>query len=95
LADPDALAASLGNVGGVEQAEDEPLAAGLRSRPSISGGGRSVVVSSPADGTPHGAKQNEDQSDDQEDDPNHPQNGDLGDESDNQQDEAQSDHLFS
>jgi hypothetical protein len=52
-------------------------------------------VSSPADGTPYGAKQNEDQSDDQEDDPNHPQNGDLGDESDYQQDEAQSDHLFS
>jgi len=56
LADPDALAASLGNVGGVDQSRTpateaaakqaarpsrprtSPLAAGLRSRPSVSGG---------------------------------------------------------
>jgi hypothetical protein len=38
---------------------------------------------------------NEDQSDDQEDDPNRPQNGNLGDQSDYQQDDAQSDHPFS
>jgi hypothetical protein len=109
LADPDTLAASLGKVGGVDQSRTPPRKrreartrrAGRGrarcgwSRPVALGRRSSVVVSSPADGTAYGAKQNEDQSDDQEDDPNHPQNGDLGDESDYQQDDAQSDHSFS
>jgi hypothetical protein len=50
-------------------------------------------VSSPADGTPQGTKHNQNQPDDYEDDPDRPQNGDLGDESDYEQNDAQSDHF--
>src|SRR5450755_2223343 len=105
------VAASLGKVGGVDQRRTPPrkrreartrragrgrARCGWREEQAVALGRRSsVVVSSPADGTAYGAKQNEDQSDDQEDDPNHPQNGDLGDETDYQQDDAQSDHSFS
>ena len=50
-------------------------------------------MSSPADGTPQGAKQNQDQPDDDKDDPNRPQNGDLGDKADYEQDETQNDQF--
>jgi len=77
-----------------ESQQDEILCSLLRE-PQVARRRSLVVVSSAAYGAPDRAKQDEDQPDHQEDDPDYPQDGDLGDESDYQQDDAESDHSFS
>src|ERR1022692_565707 len=54
----------------------------------------SVVVAPPAHGTSHGSKHHQDQADNDENNPDAPQNGNLCDESDYQQDDAEDDHLY-
>src|SRR4051812_14298328 len=63
---------------------------------SISGSGpagvRSVVVPAAADGAPHPSEQHQDQADDEDDDAQRPEDGDLEQEPQDQQNEANDDH---